>query len=209
MKHFRPEDSDYFGVLEKITTIIPEGRQLIIGDPVYRVDDTEVEDSENPHSLPPDKLVTRVSLPESTESIGVFEVSSGKASDEVYGYYLEFIEPDPNGQGYTEQHIAELPVDSATLMVCDETSSRYVLLEETSVQKFDWTFHHQPLGPSFGSSLGAPRARFLDDGNVRGILIELIGDGFYDVHAVYECDHNQDSVIGILVIASPFGMGDI
>ena len=42
---------------------------------------------------------------------------------------------------------------------------------------------------------------------MRGILIELIGDGFYDVHAVYECDHNQDSVIGILVIASPFGIG--
>ena len=159
MKHFLPEDSDYFGVLEKITTIIPEGRQLIIGDPVYRVDDTEVEDRENPHSLPPEKLVTRISLPESTESIGVFEVSSRAASDEVYGYYLEFIEPDPNGQGYTEQHIAELGVDSATLIACDETSSRYVLLEETSVRKFDWTFHHQPLGPSFGFIFGCSQSK--------------------------------------------------
>ena len=82
------------------------------------------------------------------------------------------------------------------------------MLEETSVRKFDWTFHNKPLGASFGPSSGAPRARFLDDGNVRGILIELIGDGFYDVHAVYEGDYNQDSVIGILVITRPVGVGD-
>ena len=122
---------------------------------------------------------------------------------------LEFIEPDPNGQGYSEEHIAALPVDSANLMVCDETSSRYVLLEEISVRKFDWTFHHKPLGPSVRRSWFAPGARFLDDGNVRGILIDLGADGWYDIYAVYEGDHNQDSVIGILVIASPFGMGDI
>ena len=147
-------------------------------------------------------------MPASTESIGVFEVSTHAASDEVYGYYLEFIEPDPNGQGYTEQHIAELPVDSATLIACDETSAGYVLLEETSVRKFDWTFHHKPLVPPVGRS-SVPRATFLDDGNVRGILIETGADGVYDVHAVYEGDHNQDSVIGILVITTPFGVGDI
>ena len=208
MKHFRPKDSPYFGTLEKITTIIPEGRQLIIGDPVYCADDIEVEDSENPNDLSHEELITRISLPASTESIGVFEVSSGETSDEFYGYYLEFIEPDPNGQGYSEEHFAELGVDSAALIACDETSSRHVLLEEISVRKFDWTFHHKPLGPSVRRSWFAPGARFLDDGNVRGILIELIGDGIYDVHAVYEGDHNQDSVIGILVITRPVGVGD-
>ena len=42
MYSFRPKDSDAFGTLEKIATIVMEGRHLIIGDPTYGIDNSRI-----------------------------------------------------------------------------------------------------------------------------------------------------------------------
>ena len=269
MKLFKPEGFSmplYIG--DKITTIVTENDQLIIGDPGYGVDSQPIVEfyadalfeKREKYSHPPkyrvykpsgsffelesqeaaDRVVKRetdlgndvelkiiesdsdenlvpvsfygsylkVPLPANTESVDVFELFREKYEEleqypfyDGFGYFIQFKDLDSLGGKYFERQIIEIPVDTATIMVCDAARA----------EKYEWSTENQRAEfdgkPVEMTKVRLQQGRFLPDGpveifgdeEVRGVAVSTHMDGPFDIHAVYVGNKRNASLVGIYI----------